>query len=123
MSKKGQHLIYSGAAPEKVAEDLQPLVDFQGEGLSILTLEKLIVERLLPHLMQYDHPDFHSLFNFFLEEGAELGAKIALAYNQGVTNWQVSPGGAALEELCCQALCRLFGMGPEADATFMYSGT
>jgi L-2,4-diaminobutyrate decarboxylase len=73
--------------------------------------------------MQYDHPDFHSLFNFFLEEGAELGAKIALAYNQGVTNWQVSPGGASLEELCCQALCRLFGMGPEADATFMYSGT
>jgi L-2,4-diaminobutyrate decarboxylase len=123
MPKKNQHLIYSGAAPEKVAEDLRPLVDFQDEGLSLQALEELINDRLIPHLMQYDHPGFHSMFNFFLEEGAELGAKIALAYNQGVTNWQVSPGGAALEELCCQALCRLFGMGPEADATFMYSGT
>jgi L-2,4-diaminobutyrate decarboxylase len=123
MPKKKQHLIYSGAAPEKVAEDLQPLVDFQDEGLSLQALQELINDRLIPHLMQYDHPGFHSMFNFFLEEGAELGAKIALAYNQGVTNWQVSPGGAALEELCCQALCRLFGMGPEADATFMYSGT
>jgi L-2,4-diaminobutyrate decarboxylase len=28
-----------------------------------------------------------------------------------------------LEELCGQALCRLFGLGPEAGATFMYSGT
>ncbi len=123
MPKKNQHLIYSGAAPEKVAEDLRTLVDFQDEGLSLQALEELIKDRLIPHLMQYDHPGFHSMFNFFLEEGAELGAKIALAYNQGVTNWQVSPGGAALEELCCQALCRLFGMGPEADATFMYSGT
>lgn len=123
MPKKNQRLIYSGAAPEKVAEDLQPLVDFQDKGLSLQALQELINDRLIPHLMQYDHPGFHSMFNFFLEEGAEMGAKIALAYNQGVTNWQVSPGGAALEELCCQALCRLFGMGPEADATFMYSGT
>ena len=123
MPKKNQQLIYSGAAPEKVAEDLQPLVDFQAEGLSLKALQELINDRLVPHLMQYDHPGFHSMFNFFLEEGAELGAKIALAYNQGVTNWQVSPGGAVLEELCCQSLCRLFGMNPEADATFMYSGT
>lgn len=123
MTKKNQHLIYSGAAPEKVAEDLQPLVDFQEEGLSLQKLQELVNDRLIPHLMQYDHPGFHSMFNFFLEEGAEMGAKIALDYNQGVTNWQVSPGGAALEELCCQALCRLFGMGPEADATVMYSGT
>jgi L-2,4-diaminobutyrate decarboxylase len=123
MPKKNQHLIYSGASPEKVAGDLQPLVDFQEEGLSLQKLQELINDRLIPHLMRYDHPGFHSMFNFFLEEGAELGAKIALDYNQGVTNWQVSPGGAALEELCCQALCRLFGMGPEAEATFMYSGT
>jgi L-2,4-diaminobutyrate decarboxylase len=63
------------------------------------------------------------MFNAFPEEGAEFGAKIALTYNQGVTNWQVSPGGAVLEELCCQALCRLFGLDPTSDATFMYSGT
>jgi L-2,4-diaminobutyrate decarboxylase len=123
MPKKNQSLIYSGASPEKVAEDLQSLVDFQDKGIPLQELQELINDRLIPHLMQYDHPGFHSLFNFFLEEGAELGAKIALTYNQGVTNWQVSPGGASLEELCCQALCRLFGMGPEADATFMYSGT
>lgn len=122
MPKKG-HLIYSGASPEKVAQDLHPLVDFQNDGLSLPALKKLIDDRLTPHLMQYDHPGFHSMFNFFLEEGAKLGADIALAYNQGVTNWQVSPGGAALEEICCQALCRLFGLFPEADATFMYSGT
>jgi L-2,4-diaminobutyrate decarboxylase len=123
MSKKNKNLIYSGASPEKVIDDLKPLVDFQDKGLPLQELQQLINYRLIPHLMQYDHPNFHSLFNFFLEEGAELGARIALDYNQGVTNWQVSPGGATLEELCCQALCRLFGMGAEADATFMYSGT
>jgi len=121
MPKQSQNLIYSGASLDKVTKDLQPLIDFQDEGLSPKALEKLINERLIPHLMQYGHPGFHSMFNFFLEEGAELGAKIALAYNQGVTNWQVSPGGAVLEELCCQALCQLFGLSPESDATFMYS--
>jgi len=123
MLKRSQHLIHSGASPDKVAKDLQPLIDFQEEGLSPKTLEKLISERLIPHLMQYGHPGFHSMFNFFLEEGAELGAKVALVYNQGVTNWQVSPGGAVLEELCCQALCKLYGLSRGADATFMYSGT
>ena len=47
----------------------------------------------------------------------------ALAYNQGVTNWQVSPGAVMLEEMCCQTLCRLFDLPQSADATFMYSGT
>jgi L-2,4-diaminobutyrate decarboxylase len=115
--------IYSGASPERVAADLEPLVDFQDEGMPLDALEKLIEERLVPHLMRYDQPGFQSMFNAFLEEGAELGARVALAYNQGVTNWQVSPGGAMLEELCCQALCRLFGLGPTADATLMYCGT
>jgi len=115
--------IYSGASPEQVAADLQPLIDFQDEGLSLDALNKLVEKHLLPHLMRYDQPGFQSMFNAFPEEGAEFGAKIALAYNQGVTNWQVSPGGAMLEELCCQALCRLFGLHSDSDATFMYSGT
>jgi L-2,4-diaminobutyrate decarboxylase len=119
--KKG--LLYSGASPDEVIEDLKPLVDFQEVGLSFASLEKLIAERLVPHIMSYDRPEFQSLFNAFPEEGAELGAKVALTYNQGVTNWQVSPGGAVLEELCCQALCRLFGLSPGSDATFMYCGT
>jgi L-2,4-diaminobutyrate decarboxylase len=86
-------------------------------------LEKLVEERLLPHLMNYDIPTFQSMFNASLEKGAEYGARIALHYNQGVTNWQVSPGGVMLEELCCKALCSLFNLAPTADATFMYSGT
>lgn len=115
--------IYSGASPEQVAADLAPLVDFQDEGLPLDALNQLLQERLFPHLMRYDQPGFQSMFNAFLEEGAQLGAKIALDFNQGVTNWQVSPGGAMLEELCCQALCRLFGLAPTADATLMYCGT
>lgn len=115
--------IYSGASPEQIAADLEPLVDFEEQGLSRKTLDKLIEERLVPHLMQYDRPSFQSLFNYFPEEGAEFGARVALAYNQGVTNWQVSPGAVTLEELCCKALCRIFGLPPSADATFMYSGT
>jgi len=63
------------------------------------------------------------MFNAFPPPEAKLGAQVSLDYNQGVTNWQVSPGGAVLEELCCQALCRLFGLGPGSEATFMYSGT
>ncbi len=115
--------MYSGASPEEVREELEPLVDFQEEGIPLDELGELINERLIPHLMRYDRPEFQSMFNAFPEEGAVYGARIALSYNQGVTNWQVSPGGATLEELCCQALCRLFGLGPASDATFMYSGT
>ena len=115
--------IHSGATPEQVALDLEPLVDFQEQGISLKTMTKLVKERLLPHLMRYDLPEFQSMFNSFPEEGAEFGARIALAYNQGVTNWQVSPGGAMLEEMCGRALCRLFGLFPDSDATFMYCGT
>ena len=115
--------IYSGASPQQVTADLESLVDFREQGLSLDALNELVEKRLLPHLIRYDLPGFQSMFNAFPEKGAEFGARIALAYNQGVTNWQVSPGGAVLEELCCQALCRIFGLGPTADATFMYCGT
>ncbi len=123
MTKITKSGLYSGASPQEVSKDLKPLVDFQEEGLSFSALKKLIEKRLVPHLMLYDRPGFQSMFNAFPEEGAEYGAKVALTYNQGVTNWQVSPGGAVLEELCCQALCRLFGLSPGSDATFMYCGT
>ncbi len=115
--------IFSGASPEQVAEDLRPLVDFKEEGLSLAALRKLLEKKLFPHLMNYDLPTFQSMFNAIPEEGAKFGAVIALQYNQGVTNWQVSPGGAMLEELCSKALCRLFGFTQDADATFMYCGT
>lgn len=113
----------SGATPAQVAQALAPLVQFSEDGLAWPALETMLQERLFPHLMHYGHPGFQSMFNAFPEEGARRGAELALAYNQGVTNWQVSPGGAMLEELCCQALCRLFALAPTADATFMYSGT
>ena len=115
--------LFSGASPEQVAADLASLVDFQDEGLHIADLNLLVEERLLPHLMRYDLPSFQGLFNAQLEAGAAYGAEVALEWNQGVTNWQVSPGGSTLEELCCQALCRLFKLGPDADATVLYSGT
>ncbi|MFC2158195.1 pyridoxal phosphate-dependent decarboxylase family protein [Acidobacteriota bacterium] len=123
INKTDPNRIYSGATPDEVFKALEPLVDFQDEGIPLPLLKEKLEDILIPHLMKYDHPGFHSLFNFFIEKGAELGAQMALKYNQGVTNWQVSPGGAALEELCCQALCRLFGLSETADATFMFSGT
>jgi L-2,4-diaminobutyrate decarboxylase len=115
--------IYSGATPSEVAADLEPLLDLAAPALSLEQLRALIEERLTPHLMRYDQAGFLSMFNSFPEAGAELGARIALTYNQGVTNWQVSPGGAVLEELCCQALCALLGLAPEAEGTVMYCGT
>ncbi len=118
-----QNRLFSGAPPDVVQQDLLPLVDFQGSGLPLTEINQLIEEKLLPHLMQYDHPGFQSMYNSIPEKGADLGAKIALAHNQGVTNWQVSPGGAMLEEMCCESLCRLFQLSRQADATFMYSGT
>jgi L-2,4-diaminobutyrate decarboxylase len=116
-------LLYSGDTPKKVTEDLRPLVDFQEEGLSYSSLQQLIEERLVPHFVKYDRPEFHSLYNAFPEEGAKYGAQVALDYNQGVTSWQVSPGGVMLEELCCQDLCRLFELSPRSDATSMDCGT
>jgi len=123
MGEYSSERIWSGASPEQVARDLEPLLDFQEKGLSLEELDSLVGERLLPHLMRYDRPAFQSLFNTFPEEGAAYGARLALEWNQGVTNWQVSPGGAVLEELCCRALCSLFGLAPGADGTVMYCGT
>ena len=115
--------LYSGDSPEAVQRDLLPLVDFQGIGRPLAEVERLIESSLLPHLMQYDQVGFQSMYNSIPEPGATLGARVALAHNQGVTNWQVSPGGATLEELCCESLCRLFQLSDRAGATFMYSGT
>ena len=115
--------LYSGATPAQVAKDLAPLLDFQRQGLPLDELQALLDQRLLPHLMRYDSPTFQSMFNAFPTDEAQLGAQMALATNQGVTNWQVSPGGAMLEELCGRALCDLFGLASTADATFLYSGT
>jgi len=123
MKKRTDQAIYSGATPAQVAADVAHLLNFQAEGVPLDRLETMISDRLLPHLMRYNQPGFQSMFNAFPPDEAMLGAQVALTYNQGVTNWQVSPGGAMLEELCGQALCRLFGLGSEADATFMYSGT
>ena len=123
MKKSTPVQLYSGARPEQVAADIDRLVDFQPEGIPLEELQSLVSDCLLPHLMRYDQPQFQSMFNAFPSAEANLGALVTLHYNQGVTNWQVSPGGAVLEELCCQALCKLFGLKPEADATFMYSGT
>jgi dihydropyrimidinase len=115
--------IYKSIDPAMVKTDLEPLLDFKPEGMSLDTLQKLLDKHLLPNLVDYSHPGFQSLYNFKLEPGAAVGAKMALMHNQGVTNWQVSPGGVMLEELCCQRLCQLLGMAPGAGATFMYSGT
>ncbi|MBT8398644.1 MAG: aminotransferase class V-fold PLP-dependent enzyme [Gemmatimonadetes bacterium] len=115
--------LFSGASPEKVEEALAPLVDFQEDGMHIADLIWMVEDDLIPHLMRYELPSCQGLFNSPLEEGAAYGAEVALEWNQGVTNWQVSPGGAMLEELCCKALCRLFGFGPDADGTVLYSGT
>jgi glutamate/tyrosine decarboxylase-like PLP-dependent enzyme len=119
----GRPPLFSGASPREVAAALAPLVAFREEGLPLEVVRSLVEERLLPHLMRYDSPSFHAMFNAFPEEGAAYGAGVALAWNQGVTNWQVSPGGAVLEELCCRSLCRLFGLAPEADATVLYCGS
>ena len=115
--------LYSGAEPAEVFADLASLVDFQEQGLSSSALRRLVEEKLTPHLMRYDLPVFQSMFNAYPSEEALYGAVKALETNQGVTNWQVSPGGAVLEELCGRALCRLFALDESADATFMYSGT
>jgi L-2,4-diaminobutyrate decarboxylase len=115
--------IYSGATPAEVRRDLAPLVDFRDDGMALGELETLCRERLLPHLMRYEAPEFQSMFNAVAEEGAAFGARLALEFNQGVTNWQVSPGGATLEEMCGRAVCRLFRLDPAAEATFMSAGT
>jgi L-2,4-diaminobutyrate decarboxylase len=115
--------LYSGATPAEVAAALEPLVDFKAGALPLSELQELIEERLVPHLMRYDREGFLSMFNALPEPGAKLGAEIATSYNQGVTNWQVSPGGAVLEELCCKAVCRLFSLAHEAEGTVMYCGT
>jgi L-2,4-diaminobutyrate decarboxylase len=115
--------LHAGASPEEVAESLRPLLDFGDAGMPLDALAALVTERLVPYLMNYGERTFQSMFNSTPEPGAALGARLALDWNQGVTNWQVSPGGAVLEELCVDALVRLFGLSRDAGATFMLAGT
>ena len=77
--------IYSGASPEQVAADLEPLVRFQEEGLSLEEVKDLVEEKLVPHLGRYELPSFHFLFNSAPEAGAELGAQIADALRKLTT--------------------------------------
>jgi len=123
MTANSSDRIYRSDNPDTVKRALEPLLDFQPRGLALEDLAQMIDQSLVPHFVDYGHPGFHSLYNFFLEAGADLGAQVALQYNQGVTNWQVSPGAVMLEEMCGRALCRLFKLSDAADATFMYSGT
>ncbi len=122
-TKEYMNKLTSGATPAEVAADLQPLIDFQDDGLPSADLERLLEQQLIPHLMRYNSPTFQSMFNAFPLPEAQIGADLMHRTNQGVTNWQVSPGGAMLEEITGRALCRLFGLAETADATFMYSGT
>ena len=114
---------FSGASPAEVEQALRPLVQFRKTGIPLDEIASMVEERLVAHLMRYDRPSFQSMFNAVPEAGALLGAKIALEWNQGVTNWQVSPGGVVLEELCLEALVELFGFSPGAGATFMFAGS
>ena len=102
--------------------DLAPLLDFSEQGRDLGEIGRLLEERLAPHLMRYDRPTFQSMFNCRPEAGALFGAEWGLAWNQGVTNWQVSPGAAVLEELACEALAGLLGL-PGFGGTVMYCGT
>jgi len=115
--------VFSGEAVEKIEQSLLELVSFEVSGISHERLTTMLQRCLLPHLMRYDSTSFQSHFNYTIEEAAKTAAHLVLDYNQNVTNWQVSPGGSTLETLCCRELCKLFGMGSEADATFTYSGT
>lgn len=123
MTGSNQDKVFSGCSPEQVKKDLLPLVTFSSTPMAMEKILGIVEEKLVPHLMRYNLPGFQSMFNAFPESGALEGARISLEFNQGVTDWQVSPGGAMLEEMCCAALCRLFGFVPQWDATFMYSGT
>ena len=96
--------IYSGASPDQVRVDLEPLVDFQEEGVPLDALYEQISERLVPHLMRYDQPQFLSMFNAFPEEGAEFGAKIAFdkmaaAFETAGNEHTVGPVLKRLEEI------------------------
>ena len=91
--------------------------------MSLAEVAALVRERLEPYLMKYGEPTFQSMFNAVPEAGAALGAQVALEWNQGVTNWQVSPGGTVLEELFIETLVRLFGLSSDAGATFMLAGS
>jgi len=115
--------VYSGASLAQVRSDLKGLVEFEDERMDPIDLSLQLETMLIPHLLNYGSPEFQSMFNAFPEEGALIGADLALRVNQGVTNWQVSPGGAVLEELCCEKLCELFELSEKSEATFMYSGT
>ena len=56
-----QTRIFSGASPRQVAADLAPLVDFQEDGLSLEAQHGMLEERLVPHLLNYELPQFQSM--------------------------------------------------------------
>jgi L-2,4-diaminobutyrate decarboxylase len=73
--------------------------------------------------MDYGAIGFQSMFNARPEPAALWAQEEVARLNQGVTAWEVSPGGALLEEMFDAELCRLFGWPEGTDATFLYSGS
>ena len=58
--KKGK--IYSCASQATIIEDLHDLMNFQEKGISLKELKEKIDTQLVPHLVHYNRPEFHSLY-------------------------------------------------------------
>ena len=55
---------------------------------------------------------------------AGLAAEMVLtAFNQSLDSWDQGPAATVLEQALGEALCRQYGFGPQADATFTGGGT
>jgi L-2,4-diaminobutyrate decarboxylase len=80
-------------------------------------------ELVEPSLVDYADPGFQGMFNAAPDAAARWGATEVASWNQGVTAWEISPGGSELEAVTTRWVCRLFGLPEEADASFMYSGS
>src|SRR5579875_2575769 len=92
--------------------DGSPLQDVLERTRSLVMENNIVVSH--PHCAAHLHcPPFI----------AGLAAEMVLtAFNQSLDSWDQGPAATALEQALCEALCRKYGFGPEADAVFTGGG-
>ncbi len=120
---KEQKQPYCGISPASLKEEIAAMELFPETGSSLNEVldrtKKLVIESNIsvyhPHCLAHLHCP-----TFIASLAAEM---IISAFNQSMDSWDQAPAATMIEQALCDKLCKLYGFGPNADATFTGGGT
>lgn len=119
----GQQQPYSGKSPQELQEDVAAIDFFPEHGISM----DEVLQKTHALVMENNISTYHPLCMAHLHcptFTASLAAEMIIsAFNQSMDSWDQAPAATMIEQALCDALCKIYGFGAEADATFTGGGT